>query len=57
MKHPNVFSSMLQLKTKENVDTVVKDLRKKTLEQLYEQKKNIEDKIEDLVEKINSSSN
>ena len=57
MKHPNVFSSILQLKTKENVDTVVKDLRKKTLEQLYEQKKNIEDKIEDLVEKINSSSN
>ena len=57
MKHPNVFGSMLQLKTKENVDTVVKDLRKKTLEQLHEQKKNIEDKIEDLVEKINSSSN
>ena len=57
MKHPNVFSSMLQIKTKENVDTVVKDLRKKTLAQLHEQKKNIEDKIEDLPEKINSSSN
>ena len=39
IKHPNVFVSMLQLKTKENVNTVVQELRKKNLEQFHEQKK------------------
>ena len=35
MKYPNVFNSMLQLKSKkENVKAVVEDLKEKTLEQL-----------------------
>ena len=57
MKHPNTFGSMLQLNTEGNVNTVVEGLNKKTLEHLQEQKKNIEYQIEDLTDKINSSSN
>ena len=57
MKHPDVFGSMLQLKTKKNVKAVVEGLKKRTLEQLDEQKKNIEYQIEELIDKINSSSN
>ena len=57
MKHPKVFGSMLQLKTEGNVNTVVEDLKKKTLDQLQEPKNNTEYQIEDHIDKINSSSN
>ena len=58
MKYPNVFNSMLQLKSKkQNVKVVVEDLRRKNPEELFEQKKAVENQIEDLVNQINSSSN
>ena len=52
MKHPNVFGSMLQLKTKENMETVVEDLRKKNLEQLHEQKRKLSTKLKILYTKL-----
>ena len=57
MKHPDVFDSMLQLKTKESVKAVADALKKRTLEQLHQQKKNIEYQIEHLIDDINNSSN
>ena len=57
MKHPDVFGSVLQLRTKENVKAAVEDLKKRTLEQLHEQKKETEYHIEDLTNEVNSSSN
>ena len=58
MRHPDVFYSMFQLRTKKgDVKTVIDDLMQKNLEQLQEQKRHIENQIEDLIIKINSSSN
>ena len=39
------------------MNNVVEDLRRKNPEKLFEQKKDAENQIEDLVNQINSSSN
>ena len=56
-EYPKFFGSMLLKSNKENVKALVDELKKKNLEQLQDQKRHIEEQIEELIEKINKSTN
>ena len=56
-EYPKFFGSMLLKGNKENVKALVDELKKKNLEQLQDQKRHIEEQIEELIEKINKRTN